>query len=249
METKSNEINLLEKNRQLESLLKSLLTIKNNNLRLGALGRISTMDLGKYDLFPTLKKLVLEDPNSEIRIFAIKILHKQYPKKSEGIIKIAIKNEDYFDIPIIVSGESTRYNINDLISYSIEKMKYGDIMVNEIFNTELFNFLLDWKHYRDKFHIYYDIMLQCYILIDKLNQNVNYLCSTNRDLFSHLKTKEEIRFEGNNQNYSSIFYIFTNTFHTSESKMRIVNLSQTNDESYPTIKIIDEVSNISCYVE
>ncbi|MFX1526586.1 MAG: hypothetical protein ACFFB4_03355 [Promethearchaeota archaeon] len=204
------------------------------------------MDFGKYDLFPTLKKLVLEDPSSEVRRLAIKILHEKYPKKGEMIIKIAIRNEDYFDIPIIISGERKRYNINDLISYSIEKMKYGDKMVNEIFNTELINFLLDWKHYRDKFHIYYDIRLQCYILIDKLNQKVNYLCSNNRDLFSNLKTSMEIRFERIKQDYTSTFYIFNNTFHT--SKMRIVNLSQREDENYPTIKIIDEVSNISCYL-
>lgn len=244
-EIKSKELNILEKNQLLESLIKSIM-INSDELRLRALKKLSIMDFGKYDLFPTLKKLVLEDPNSEIRRLAIKILHKHYKRKSEHLIKTAIRNEDYFDIPIIISGERKRYNINDLISFSIEKMRYGELMVNELLKTELLNFLLDWRQCRDIFHIYYDITLGCFILVHKATLKVNYLCSNYSDHFSHLKIEKEIQLEEVKQN--PILNIFINTFYTSESKIRVVNLSQIKNEIYPTIKISDEVSNISCYL-
>ncbi|MFX1497893.1 MAG: hypothetical protein ACFFBH_10225 [Promethearchaeota archaeon] len=247
METKRKEINFLEKKQKLESLVKCIFTFKTERLRLKVLEKISVMNLRNYDLFPILKRLISEDPNTEMRILAIKILHKQYQKKCEHLVKVAIKNEDYFDIPIIVSGKSKRYNFNDLISFSIEKMKYGEIMVNKLLNTELLDFLLDWRQYRDIFHIYYDIRLECFILVYKASLKLGYLCSNYNDHFSHLKIENEDKIEEFSQD--SILYIFANTFHTLKSEIRVVHLSQSKSEIYPTLKIIDEVSHISCYIE
>jgi len=244
----SDKVNILEKNRQLESYLETLINTKVDRHRLDALKSISTIELGKYDIFPQLRT-VLDDPNPEVRILAIKVLHNRYPRRSEGIIKKAIKNEDYFNMPIISSGKKERYNINDLISYSIEKMNYGKRMVNDLFATNLFNFLIDWKIYRDSFRICYDVSLQCFLLLDIEHNRVNYLCSTFKDVFSHLKIKKEAPLKEISQNFPLICSIFNKTFNTSKNTLRVVKLFKAENKDYPAIKIMDNISNIYCYVE
>jgi len=248
METTSDKINVLEKNRQLESYLETLINSEVDRHRLDALKSISTIELGKYNIFSKLRT-VLDDPNPEVRMLAIKVLHLKYPKKSEAILKRAIKNEDYFNIPIVSSEKNERYNINDLISYSIEKMNYGKRMVNDLFNTNLFNFLIDWKRYREFFRICYDISLQCFLLLSLEHQRVNYLCSTQKDLFIHLKDEKKISLKEISQTHPFICSIFFETFNSSRDKLRAFKLHQTENKDYPVVKIIDNISNVYCYIE
>ena len=248
MEINSDKVNVLEKKRQLELSLENLINSEVDIQKLNALNYISGMELGKYDVFAELR-ITLDDPNPEVRALAIKVLHLKYPKKSEAIIKRAIKNEDYFNMPIISSGKNERYNINDLISYSIEKMNYSKRMVNDLLNSNLFDFLFDWKLYQNLFRICYDLSLQCFLLINIEHQRVNYLCSAYKDIFFHMNVKKEIPLKEITQKFPSICLIFAETFSVPKNKLRAVKLHQTENKDYPAIKIMDNISNIHCYIE
>ena len=210
--TKDFNINNLEKKKYLEEILHIIQYSDNDRERLNNLKKLSKFDFGKYDVFLVLKHLALSDSFNDIRFEAVKILYARYPKESEELIKYILLHDSNYNIPFIDLTERERYNFNDLIDISMERQINKEKMINRIIDTDLIHIILRWKDCTDRFKLFYEVNLNCFIAFHLHNHLIYYIFSSKHDPFFHFKSIKSIPVSQIQEKIEPIIYFYEKCF-------------------------------------
>ena len=209
---KDFNINNLEKKKYLEELLQIIQYSDNDRERLINLKKLSKFDFGKYDVFSVLKHLALSDSNKDIRFEAVKILYARYPEESAELIKYILLHDSNYNIPFIDLTERERYNFNDLINISMERQINKEKMVNGIVGTDLIHVVLKWKDCTDRFKLFYEVNLNCFIAFHHDSKLIYYIFSSKYDPFFHFNSIKPIPVSQIQEKYEPVIYFYEKCF-------------------------------------
>ena len=210
--TKDFDINNLEKKKDLEELLQIIQYSDNDRERLVNLKKLSKFDFGKYNVFPVLKDLALSDGYNDIRFEAVKILHGRYPEESADLIKYILLHDSNYNIPFIDLTERERYNFNDLIDISMARQINKEKMVNGIIGTDLICIILRWKDCTDRFKLFYEVNLNCFIAVHHHSHLIYYIFSSKHDPFFHFKSIKPLPVSQIQEKFEPIIYFYEKCF-------------------------------------
>ncbi len=213
-EFSTNEFNInnLEKKKDLEELLQIIQYSDNDRARLVNLIKLSKFDFGKYDVFSVLKHLALSDVNSNVRSEAVKILYARYPEESAELIKYILLHDSNYNIPFIDLTERERYNFNDLIDISMDRQINKEKMVKGIVGTDLIHVILKWKDFTDRFKLFYEVNLNCFIALDRDTQLLYYIFSSKYDPFLYFKLIKSIPVSQIQKKCEPLIYFYEKCF-------------------------------------
>lgn len=243
LKKRNQRVNILEKKRNLETLLETIRFSEKDGLRTNAFKTLFRLDFGNYDIFDFLKEHALSDPVPKIRFLATKLLYKKYRKRSRDLVKWKLNYDEVFSIPFIRLDKQERYNFNDLVSTFIQKGKYQSQMVQNIYNTSLLDFFFEWKRYTEGYEVFYEVYLQCFILIHRPEKTIYYLCHAQKNPFTHLKLVKEFSVDFILEQFSLIQKLFTQT--SNLTFLRVISEEKAN---YPSFKVWDSTSGLLCYI-
>lgn len=210
--TKDFNINNLEKKKYLEELLHIIQYSDNDRERLNNLKKLLKFDFGKYDVFSVLKHLALSDSSNNVRFEALKILYTRYPEESAELIKYILLHDSNYNIPFIDLTERERYNFNDLIDISMERQINKEKMVKGIVGTDLIHIILKWKDCKDRFKLFYEVNLNCFIAFHHQSQLIYYIFSSKYDPFFHFKSIKSIPISQIQEKYEPMIYFYEKCF-------------------------------------
>ncbi len=237
-------INNLEKKKDLEELLQIIQYSENDRERLSNLKKLSKFDFGKYDVFSVLKHLALSDSNNNVRSKAVKILYARYPEESAELIKYILLHDSNYNVPFINLIERERYNFNDLIDISMERQINKEKMIKGIVGTDLIHIILNWKDCTDRFKLFYEVNLNCFIAFHRHTQLLYYIFSSKYDPFLYFKLIKSILVSQIQEKCEPLIYFYEKCFGC-RSNLRFSMIDH-NDLDIKG-KINDEVFDITIY--
>ncbi len=242
--TKDFNINNLEKKKDLEELLQIIQYSDNDRVRLFNLEKLLNFDFGRYDVFSVLKHLALSDSNNDVRFEAVKILYARYPEESVELIKYILLHDSNYNIPFIDLTEKERYNFNDLIDISMERQINKEKMVKGILGTDLIHIILKWKDCTDRFKLFYEVNLNCFIAFHRQTQILYYIFRSKYDPFHYFKLIKSIPVLQIQEKCEPMIYFYEKFFgYRSNLRFSMVDHNDLDIKG----KINDEVFDITIY--
>jgi hypothetical protein len=210
--TKDFNINNLEKKKYLEEILHIIQCSDNERERLKNLKKLLKCEFGKYDVYSVLKHLALSDSNNNVRFEALQTLYARYPEEGAELIKYILLHDSNYNIPFIDLTERERYNFNDLIDISMARQINKEKMVNRIMDTDLIHIILSWKDCTDRFKLFYEVNLNCFIAFHHHSQLIYYIFSSKHDPFFHFKSIKPIPTSQIQEKYEPIISFYEKCF-------------------------------------
>ncbi len=163
-----------------KSLSNSIIYALNNTIsddeKLKILSELKGCDFSSSATYDKLEHLILNHNNNDLRYQVLKLIYQFFPKAGKKLIRWSLLNDPNYNVKIINLIDSTPQNFNFIIEEALQQKYNRELLVNDVIDNEFLQVILFWKDCNNQFHVFYDIVLKCFIFRNIENDNLSFLC-------------------------------------------------------------------------